>query len=339
MHYKIKNFNNTSSSSGAETEENSFDVIETEALEVRRVRAPKKNDEDKDNQKTSPKKKNRQAKQGKGNGKEGGNGNSKDNDNDNDGKKNSGRVAKKRGRQAKENQEKKGDKKADRRERRRKLEKSSDDKQNKNNKGNGSGKGNEDKKSNRKDRGRNQRKRNLKQKQGKNGGKDKDKNESKEKNDNKEGKENGKNGKNKTKVRTIKKTPAGVDRQTTCPVTDACVSTAVSYLKIVQNQVANFKNQKARIERQNTTGIRKNDKKDVFAAANNRLVEFAGGNKTAPKCGSLESGAGVNNIKNLTNTLSKCSDSIKAACDISALPQPNKTFVDGEHKYIFVTYN
>ena len=143
--------------------------------------------------------------------------------------------------------------------------------------------------------------------------------------------------KGKRKAKGNRSSKSGSARQT-CTVSDSCISNAVSYLKIVQNQVANFKNQKARIERQNTTGSRKNDKKDVFAAPLNRLVDFAGGNKTAPKCGSLESGAGVDNINNLTKTLSKCSDSIKAACDISALPQPNKTFVDGKHNF-FCQYN
>ena len=140
------------------------------------------------------------------------------------------------------------------------------------------------------------------------------------------------------KVKGNKSLKSGSARQT-CTVSDSCFSTAVSYLRILQNQVANFKNQRDRIVRQNTTGTRKNDKKDVFSAALNRLVDFAGGNKTAPTCGSLNEGAGVDNIKNLTGTLSKCSDNIKAACDISNLPQPNTTFVDGKLKYIFVTYD
>ena len=77
--------------------------------------------------------------------------------------------------------------------------------------------------------------------------------------------------KGKRKAKGNRSSKSGSARQT-CTVSDSCISNAVSYLKIVQNQVANFKNQKARIERQNTTGTRKNDKKDVFAAANNRLV-------------------------------------------------------------------
>ena len=133
------------------------------------------------------------------------------------------------------------------------------------------------------------------------------------------------------KVKGNRSSKSGSARQT-CTVSDSCISNAVSYLRIVQNQVANFKNQKDRIVRQNTTGIRKDDKKDVFSAALNRLVDFAGGNKTAPTCGSLTSGAGVNNIKNLTDTLTKCSDNIKAACNISALPQPNTTFLEGKLK-------
>ncbi len=190
--------------------------------------------------------------------------------------------------------------------------------------------------------------RNGRQRQGKNEEKDQEKDGGKKKDDTNEGKENTKTNKNssnsekpkdKSNARTNEKNPDAIVKQTTCPVSDLCVTTAVNYLKIVQNQVANFKNQKARIDRQNITGTRKNEKKDVFAAANNRLVEFAGGNKTAPTCGTQTTGAGVNNIKNLTDTLSKCSDNIKAACDISALPQPNKTFVDGKLKYILVTYD
>ena len=142
-------------------------------------------------------------------------------------------------------------------------------------------------------------------------------------------KENKKAKKGKKEVNKLKSTKSGSVRQT-CPVSDACVATAVSYLKIVQNQAANFINQKSRIERQNTTGSRKNDKKDVFSDALNRLVDFAGGNKSAPACGSLKTGPGVDQIKNKTSTLTDCSAKIKAACDITALPQPNTTFVSGK---------
>ena len=278
-----------------------------------------------------------------------GEGNSKENDNDKDGKKNLDRGTKKNARQAKKNQESgkgqgndnnkegnKGDKKAARKERRRQLAKSHvKQKVNKNDnyerKGK-YGKGNDERKPNGEGKihngneGRRQRKvKKAEKKQDKDGGKEEQENV----NSSNLGKR-----KNKIKARKEKKNPAETVKQTTCPVSDLCVTTAVNYLRIVQNQVANFKNQKARIERQNTTGFRKNEKKDVFAAANNRLVEFAGGNKTAPTCGTLTTGAGVNNIKNLTDTLNKCSDNIKAACDIPALPQPNTTFVDGKLKYM-----
>ena len=149
-------------------------------------------------------------------------------------------------------------------------------------------------------------------------------------NKNEDIKEKHKNALNLKRAKSLKEEQNSGSVRQTCPVSDACVATAVSYLKIVQNQAANFINQKSRIERQNTTGSRKNDKKDVFSDALNRLVDFAGGNKSAPACGSLKTGPGVDQIKNKTSTLTDCSAKIKAACDITALPQPNTTFVSGK---------
>ena len=317
-----------------------------------------------------PKKKNKQAKPDNVNSEGKGKGNSNDNDNDEDDKKNPDRGAKKKNRQAKKDQENgqsdkgrgkdnnnegkqaenngpsksKSDKKADRTERRRKLVNARQQNSNKKGKDN-SNKDDEGKGKNGKDEGNPIEEDKIprgndgsRQRQGKKAGKDQGKDGGKEEKENVDSSNLGKS-KDKIKTRTDKKKPTETNRQTTCPVSDLCVTTAVNYLRIVQNQVANFKNQKARIDRQNITGTRKNEKKDVFAAANNRLVEFAGGNKTAPNCGTQTTGAGVDNIKNLTDTLTKCSDNIKAACDISALPQPNKTFVDGKLKYILVTYD
>ena len=114
-------------------------------------------------------------------------------------------------------------------------------------------------------------------------------------------------------------------RASTC-LNFTCIDEAVSYLKLLKDRVANFEKQDARITRQNKTGSGKSGKKGLFGPLVRRITENGGGNSSNLTCnGAINSGA--DQLTNLTTTLLKCEDEIKAACDPSNLPQPNMTEV------------
>merc|ERR1712223_2330254 len=105
-----------------------------------------------------------------------------------------------------------------------------------------------------------------------------------------------------------------------------CIDTAVSYLKLLKDRVANHEKQNARITRQNKTGTGKSGKKGLFGPVVIRIVENGGGNASNLTCNGADN-AGSAQLTNLTETLLKCEDEIKNACDPSNLPQPNMTEV------------
>lgn len=116
-------------------------------------------------------------------------------------------------------------------------------------------------------------------------------------------------------------------QSSTCAVDEACVTMAVGYMKTMKDKVVNYLKQNDRISKQNSTGEKKNNKKDVFKPAINRLTEAGGGNASALACGGDITNAGAAQMKNLTETLMKCSDEVKKACDPTALPQPDMAAV------------
>ena len=118
-----------------------------------------------------------------------------------------------------------------------------------------------------------------------------------------------------------------------CPVTDTCVQTAVTYMKLLKDKVGNYIKQKSRLERQKSTADKKAAKKSLFKSTLNRLVDASGGNASKPTCGGAASGSGVDQIKNLTNTLKECEAEIEDSC--ADLPPLNMTEVEGI--IIFIT--
>ena len=155
----------------------------------------------------------------------------------------------------------------------------------------------------------------------------------------KSGKGMKKSGKGKKKSeKGMKKSGKGKKKSgkqsSTCAVDEACVTMAVGYMKTMKDKVVNYLKQNDRISKQNSTGEKKNNKKDVFKPAINRLTEAGGGNASALACGGDITNAGAAQMKNLTETLMKCSDEVKKACDPTALPQPDMAAVAGKHLFL-----
>jgi len=140
----------------------------------------------------------------------------------------------------------------------------------------------------------------------------------------------GKNGKKRKskKARKTKGTRKNGRQSTACAVPDTCVVNAVTYMKMNKDKVTNYLRQLTRIKKQNGTGEKKAGKKDVFKASLNRLTQNGGGNVSKLMCGKESTGTGATKMKELADTLMKCSDSVKAACDPSKLPQPDMTKVN-----------
>jgi hypothetical protein len=108
----------------------------------------------------------------------------------------------------------------------------------------------------------------------------------------------------------------------------SCVDNAVAMMKI-QTKVSNYKNQKKRIDKKKGIADKKSNKSDVFSAALQRLISNAGGNSSAPMCGTSADNAGALQMKNLTETLTACDADVTAACMSSAdLTAPNATEVE-----------
>ena len=150
------------------------------------------------------------------------------------------------------------------------------------------------------------------------------KNKRKKKRNGKKAKSAKKSGRNDKHNYNGRKYKSGM-RASTC-LNFTCIDEAVSYLKLLKDRVANFEKQDARITRQNKTGSGKSGKKGLFGPLVRRITENGGGNSSNLTCnGAINSGA--DQLTNLTTTLLKCEDEIKAACDPSNLPQPNMTEV------------
>ena len=147
----------------------------------------------------------------------------------------------------------------------------------------------------------------------------------------KKGRKNNKGKKNKSKKSKSKKMSRKSKsrkqkfslRDSTC-LNFTCIDEAVSYLRLLKDRVANYEKQNARITRQNKTGSGKSGKKGLFGPVVRRIVENGGGNASNLTCNGKKN-SGAAQLTNLTETLLKCEDEIKNACDPSNLPQPNMT--------------
>merc|ERR1719195_112093 len=94
-------------------------------------------------------------------------------------------------------------------------------------------------------------------------------------------------------------------RQTSSCLSYTCIDTAISYLKLLKDRVANFDKQNARIARQNKTAMGKQGKKGLFGRAIRRITEHGGGNASSLTCNGKQN-AGAAQLQNITDTLLKC---------------------------------
>jgi len=120
--------------------------------------------------------------------------------------------------------------------------------------------------------------------------------------------------------KSVKKGGRKEGRQSTGCLATTCLDTAVSYLALLQTKGATLNAQANRITKLNGSGTTKGKKVNNFNGVFGLLVDSAGGNASAPKCGSASTGAGAQKIANLTAGLAACPTSIAAACTLPDVP-------------------
>ena len=113
----------------------------------------------------------------------------------------------------------------------------------------------------------------------------------------------------------------------TCTISETCLSTAMTYLKMMKDNVGNYLKQDTRMKRANSTVDNKSGKKGIFGPTLRRIVKAGGGNKSNLQCSGSSTSKGALQLKNLTDTLLKCEKTINASCDKESFPHPNMTAV------------
>merc|ERR1712025_148402 len=108
-------------------------------------------------------------------------------------------------------------------------------------------------------------------------------------------------------------------------VSDACLETAVGAMKVWKDVITNFEKQHKRMDKQNGTGESKHGKKGEFKAAAQRLLSAGGGNKSALSCAGSTTNPGAAQLKNLSDVLNACEDSIHMVCNNSNFDLVNIT--------------
>jgi len=108
-------------------------------------------------------------------------------------------------------------------------------------------------------------------------------------------------------------------------VNSTCLDVAVKLQQIVNSRITNFLVQQKRMENFNSTGAKKKNKKGIFAPIATKVIDVGGGNASDLSCSGNKTNAGAAKLKSIISSLQKCETSIRAACDTSAYPHPNKT--------------
>ena len=139
-------------------------------------------------------------------------------------------------------------------------------------------------------------------------------------------KKNNKGRKSKGKKSNGKKNGRKGLRQT-CTITETCLSNAMTYLKMMKDNVGNYLKQDKRMKSANKTVDNKSGKKGIFGPTLRRIVKAGGGNKSNLQCSGSSTSKGALQLKNLTDTLLKCEKTINASCDKESFPHPNMTAV------------
>jgi len=129
-------------------------------------------------------------------------------------------------------------------------------------------------------------------------------------------------GNRRSRVRTGTRT-----RTSSSGLNETCFSQAIFFMKLWKDTVANFKKQKSRMTKQNSTGSGKSGKKGLFAPVALRLVDIGGGNKSNMSCGGVYGNKGAAQLQNLTKTLFDCEIEVNKSCNTANFPQPNTTLI------------
>ena len=108
-------------------------------------------------------------------------------------------------------------------------------------------------------------------------------------------------------------------------VSDACLETSISIMKMWKDIIANFLKQSKRMEKQNGTGSSKSGKKGEFKSAAHKLLSVGGGNKSALSCAGATDNPGAAQLKNLTDHLMGCEAGIHKACNFTNFDVVNNT--------------
>merc|ERR1719273_1707495 len=161
---------------------------------------------------------------------------------------------------------------------------------------------------------KNKKRRNKKNKKGKN-------------KKNKKGR-NKKNKKGRNKNNNIKEGRSGARANS------ACATNINKYLFYLAKTVVNFEKQIKRAKVQNRTAGNKSAKKGDYATALSSAQDAAGGNSSAPKCGSNLTNSGAKKLKELLTNLSACSANIQKACSTGLPKSPNATELAGCKKKV-----
>merc|ERR1712061_68798 len=130
---------------------------------------------------------------------------------------------------------------------------------------------------------------------------------------------NKKNKKGRNKKNNIKEGRSGARANS------ACATNINKYLFYLAKTVVNFEKQIKRAKVQNRTAGNKSAKKGDYATALSSAQDAAGGNSSAPKCGSNLTNSGAKKLKELLTNLSACSANIQKACSTSLPAAPNAT--------------
>merc|ERR1712127_743529 len=109
--------------------------------------------------------------------------------------------------------------------------------------------------------------------------------------------------------------------------TEACLTNAVSFMKILKDKATNYKKQNARIAASKKQAGGKAAKKGLFKVLITQIREAGGGDARDLKCNGKNDSNGAMKFQNLTKDLKTCEADIDSACN-ATLPTVNSTMVD-----------
>ena len=114
------------------------------------------------------------------------------------------------------------------------------------------------------------------------------------------------------------------------PPGTSCLNTALKAMKMLKDNVGNYDKQYTRIMKQISIAAKKAEKQNVFTSLVTTLITVGGGNKDSLTCAGRDSGAGVDQLKNLTETLGMCMMMINSTCNTTsgAFAEVNMTMAE-----------